>query len=206
MNHSIVIGIAGGTGSGKTSVAKSLVKDFSEGQTVIIEQDWYYKNLPSYDPESIRNWNFDHPDAIEFDLLISQLRALKDGQSIEVPQYDYSTHSRKLNTRVIRPHRVIIIEGILIMNEMDVRDLMDIKVFVDTEADIRFIRRLKRDIRDRKRSLDTVIDQYYRTVRPMHESFVETSKRYADIIIPRGAHNKVAVDLLETKIRTLLQQ
>ncbi|MCK5519567.1 MAG: uridine kinase [Candidatus Marinimicrobia bacterium] len=205
MTQPIIIGIAGGTGSGKTSVAKALVKDFIKGQTIIIEQDWYYKNLPDYEPETIKNWNFDHPNAIEFDLLIKDLKKLKAKESIEVPQYDYSTHSRKKETRRIDSHPVIIIEGILIMNESPIRDLMDIKIFVDTEADIRFIRRLKRDINKRKRTLESVIDQYYRTVRPMHESFVENSKRFADIIIPRGAHNKVAVDLLKTKIRTLLE-
>jgi len=204
MTGSIIIGIAGGTGSGKTSVAKAIVKDFSEGQTIIIEQDWYYKNLPDYEPETVKSWNFDHPDAIEFDRLIRDLMTLKSGKAVQVPQYDYAHHRRLDETRSIQPHRVIIIEGILIMNEAAVRDLMDIKVFVDTEADIRFIRRLKRDVKERQRTLDTVIDQYYRSVRPMHESFVETSKRYADVIIPRGAHNRVAVDLLETKIRTLL--
>lgn len=206
MSGPIIIGIAGGTGSGKTSVAKALIKDFKPGQTIIIEQDWYYKNLPNYEENTIKNWNFDHPDAIEFDLLVKDLHRLKSGKAIEVPQYDYSTHSRKATTRTIQAHPIILIEGILIMNEMEIRDLMDIKVFVDTEADIRFIRRLKRDVRERQRTLDTVIDQYFRTVRPMHESFVESSKRYADIIIPRGSHNKVAVDLLETKMRTLLNE
>lgn len=201
----ILIGIAGGTGSGKTSVAKALVRDYQEGDTIIIEQDWYYRDLPRKEPEFVKTWNFDHPDAIEFEGLADALRELRCGNAIQVPQYDYTTHSRRKETRAIEPHRVVIVEGILVLWEPRIRDMLDIRIFVDTDADIRFIRRLRRDINDRGRSLDNVIDQYFKTVRPSHETFVEPSKRYADVIVPEGSHNKVAIDLLRTKISTLLQ-
>jgi uridine kinase len=203
--NTILIGIAGGTGSGKTSVAKALTRDFKKGETIILEQDWYYRNLPRKEPDFIKKWNFDHPDAIEFEGLAAALKELKAGQTIQVPQYDYASHSRKEESLTIQPHRVVIVEGILILWEPRIRDLLDIRIFVDTDADIRFIRRLTRDIEDRGRSLQNVIDQYYKTVRPSHETFVEPSKRYADVIIPEGSSNKVAIDLLRTKISTLLK-
>ncbi|HDR05228.1 MAG TPA: uridine kinase [Candidatus Marinimicrobia bacterium] len=203
--NTILIGIAGGTGSGKTSVAKALARDFKNGETVILEQDWYYRNLPRSEPDFVKNWNFDHPDAIEFEGLAAALKELKLGQTIQAPQYDYTSHSRKEESLSIQPHRVVIVEGILILWEPRVRDLLDIRIFVDTDADIRFIRRLTRDIEDRGRSLQNVIEQYYKTVRPSHETFVEPSKRYADVIIPEGSSNKVAIDLLRTKITTLLK-
>ncbi len=204
-SHTILIGIAGGTGSGKTSVAKALARDFKKGETIILEQDWYYRNLPRKEPDFVKSWNFDHPDAIEFEGLAAALKELKGGQTIQVPQYDYASHSRKEESLTILPHRVVIVEGILILWEPRIRDLLDIRIFVDTDADIRFIRRLKRDIEDRGRSLENVIEQYYKTVRPSHETFVEPSKRYADVIIPEGSSNKVAIDLLRTKISTLLK-
>lgn len=201
----IVIGIAGGSGSGKTSVAKALLKDLHLGGAVIIEQDWYYKDL-SYLPHNERSkWNFDHPDSVEFDLLIEDLTKMRAGKTVEVPQYNYVTHSRTPETLTIEPQKVIIVEGIMVLYDPRVRELLDIKIFVDTNTDIRFIRRLKRDIYERGRAIDNVIDQYMQTVRPMHETFVEPSKRFADIIIPEGGKNKVAIDLFRTKISTLLQ-
>lgn len=204
MEKNIIIGIAGGSGSGKTSVAKALVKDMHLNGTVIIEQDWYYKDLAHLPQEERMKWNFDHPNSVEFDLLIRDLKKMLNGETVEVPQYNYVTHSRAKETLTIKPQKVILVEGIMVLYEPKLRNLLDIKIFVDTDTDIRFIRRLKRDIYKRGRAIDNVIDQYMQTVRPMHETFVEPSKRYADIIVPEGGHNKVAIDLLRTKIRSLL--
>jgi uridine kinase len=206
MNKNIIIGIAGGTGSGKTSVAKALVKDLHLNGAVIIEQDWYYKDLSHLPLEDRLKWNFDHPDSVEFDLLKKDLKAMSEGKVVKVPQYNYVTHSRAADTLTVRPQKVVIVEGIMVLYEPSLRELLDIKLFVDAPADIRFIRRLKRDIYERGRAIDNVIDQYMQTVRPMHEIFVEPSKRFADIIIPEGAKNKVAIDLLRTKISSLVQQ
>ena len=204
MKKNIIIGIAGGSGSGKTSVAKALVKDMHLNGTVIIEQDWYYKDLAHLPQEERMKWNFDHPNSVEFDLLISDLKKMLNNETVEVPQYNYVTHSRSKETLTIKPQKVILVEGIMVLYEPKLRDLLDIKIFVDTDTDIRFIRRLKRDIYKRGRAIDNVIDQYMQTVRPMHETFVEPSKRFADIIVPEGGHNKVAIDLLRTKITSLL--
>ncbi|MBN2781143.1 MAG: uridine kinase [Candidatus Marinimicrobia bacterium] len=204
MNKNIVIGIAGGSGSGKTSVAKALVKDMHLNGAVIIEQDWYYLDLSHLPQEERMKWNFDHPDSVEFDLLIRDLKAMREGKTVKVPQYNYVTHSRAKETLTVAPQKVVIVEGILVLYEPQLRDLLDIKIFVDTDMDIRFIRRLKRDIYERGRAIDNVINQYMRTVRPMHETFVEPSKRFADIIVPEGGKNKVAIDLLRTKIASLL--
>ncbi|MFO7840660.1 MAG: uridine kinase [Fidelibacterota bacterium] len=205
MKENIIIGIAGGTGSGKTSVARALVKDLHLNGAVIIEQDWYYKDLSYLQKDERLKWNFDHPDSVEFDLLVRDLKAMSDGKTVKVPQYNYVTHSRTKETLTVNPQKVIIIEGILVLYEPALLELLDIKLFVDTPADIRFIRRLKRDIYERGRAIDNVINQYMKTVRPMHEIFVEPSKRYADIIIPEGGKNKVAIDLLRTKISTLVK-
>ncbi len=205
MEKNLIIGIAGGSGSGKTSVAKALVKDMHLNGTIIIEQDWYYKDLAHLPQEERMKWNFDHPNSVEFDLLIKDLRAIVSGKTIEVPQYNYVTHSRTKETLTISPQKVIIVEGIMVLYEPSLRELLDIKLFVDTDPDIRFIRRLKRDIYKRGRAIDNVIDQYMQTVRPMHETFVEPSKRFADVIIPEGGKNKVAIDLLRTKITSLLK-
>ncbi|MCD6336755.1 MAG: uridine kinase [Candidatus Marinimicrobia bacterium] len=205
MGKNLIIGIAGGSGSGKTSVAKALVKDMHLNGTIIIEQDWYYKDLAHLPQEERMKWNFDHPNSVEFDLLIKDLRAIVSGKTIEVPQYNYVTHSRTKETLTISPQKVIIVEGIMVLYEPSLRELLDIKLFVDTDPDIRFIRRLKRDIYKRGRAIDNVIDQYMQTVRPMHETFVEPSKRFADVIIPEGGKNKVAIDLLRTKITSLLK-
>lgn len=204
MEKNIIIGIAGGSGSGKTSVAKALVKDMHLNGTVIIEQDWYYKDLAHLPQEERMKWNFDHPNSVEFDLLIRDLKRMLNSETVEVPQYNYVTHSRAKETLTIKPQKVILVEGIMVLYEPKLRNLLDIKIFVDTDADIRFIRRLKRDIYKRGRAIDNVIDQYMQTVRPMHETFVEPSKRFADIIVPEGGHNKVAIDLLRTKITSLL--
>ena len=205
MGNNIIIGIAGGSGSGKTSVAKALVKDMHLNGTVIIEQDWYYKDLAHLPQEERMKWNFDHPDSVEFDLLIKDLNAMVRGETVDVPQYNYVTHSRAKETLTITPQKVIIVEGIMVLYEAKLRELLDIKLYVDTDPDIRFIRRLKRDIYKRGRAIDNVIDQYMQTVRPMHETFVEPSKRFADVIIPEGGRNKVAIDLLRTKISSLLK-
>lgn len=204
MGKSIIIGIAGGSGSGKTSAAKALVKDLHLNGAVIIEQDWYYKDLSHLPQEERMKWNFDHPNSVEFDLLIRDLQAMRNGETVDVPQYNYVTHSRTKETLSISPQKVIIVEGIMVLYEPKLRELLNIKIFVDTPADIRFIRRLKRDIYKRGRALDNVIDQYMQTVRPMHETFVEPSKRFADVIIPEGGKNKVAIDLFRTKISSLL--
>ncbi|MBW6458605.1 MAG: uridine kinase [FCB group bacterium] len=202
----ILIGIAGGSGSGKSSVAKALVKDMHLNGAVIIEQDWYYKDLAHLPLEKRKKWNFDHPDSVEFEMLIADLKAMTEGKTVKVPQYNYVTHSRAEETLTVLPQKVIIVEGIMVLYEPKLRELLDIKIFVDTEMDIRFIRRLKRDIFERGRAIDNVINQYMQTVRPMHETFVEPSKRFADIIVPEGGKNKVAIDLLRTKISTLLAQ
>ncbi len=205
MDKTIVIGIAGGSGSGKTSVAKALVKDLHLNGAVIIEQDWYYKDLSHLPHDERAKWNFDHPDSVEFDLLIKDINRMKAGEEVEFPQYNYVTHSRSEETKKFAPQKVIIVEGIMVLYEPKLREMLDIKIFVDTDADIRFIRRMKRDIYKRGRALDNVTDQYMQTVRPMHETFVEPSKRYADVIIPEGGKNKVAIDLFRTKIATLLK-
>ncbi|MEA3392026.1 MAG: uridine kinase [Candidatus Marinimicrobia bacterium] len=205
MENNIIIGIAGGSGSGKTSVAKALVKDMHLNGTVIIEQDWYYKDLAHLPQEERMKWNFDHPDSVEFDLLIKDLETMVRGETVDVPQYNYVTHSRAKETLTITPQKVIIVEGIMVLYGAKLRNLLDIKLYVDTDPDIRFIRRLKRDIYKRGRAIDNVIDQYMQTVRPMHETFVEPSKRFADVIIPEGGRNKVAIDLLRTKISSLLK-
>ena len=200
----ILIGIAGGTGSGKTSIAKKLLEEYGNGDVVVIEQDAYYRDISNITMEDRHLQNFDHPDAIDIELFNQQLISLIKGQIVEVPIYDFSTHSRLKDTKTVHPHRVIIVEGILTLHYTILRELMDIKVFVDTPNDIRFIRRISRDIDKRNRTVDSVIDQYLKTVRPMHEQFVEPSKYFADIIIPEGSKNKVAIDLIRTKINSIL--
>ena len=200
----ILIGIAGGTGSGKTSIAKKLLEEYGNGDVVVIEQDAYYRDISNITMEDRHLQNFDHPDAIDIELFNQQLISLIKGQIVAVPIYDFSTHSRLKDTKTVHPHRVIIVEGILTLHYTILRELMDIKVFVDTPNDIRFIRRISRDIDKRNRTVESVIDQYLKTVRPMHEQFVEPSKYFADIIIPEGSKNKVAIDLIRTKINSIL--
>jgi len=202
--NAILIGIAGGTGSGKTKVARRLMEDMGPKEVTIIDQDSYYRNLSHLSFEERAAQNFDHPDAIDTPLLLEHLQALLRGEAIERPIYNFKEHLRGEETIRVEPHVFYILEGILILTYPELRALMDIKVFVDTDADIRFIRRLKRDMNSRGRTMESVIQQYKSTVRPMHLDFVEPSKRYADIIIPEGGYNHVAVDLLRTKIRSLL--
>lgn len=196
----ILIGIAGGTGSGKTTIARALVKEYGKGEVVILEQDAYYRDLSDLPLKARSQTNFDHPDSIDIDLFIEHLKKLLKKEIIQKPVYDFTTHTRRLETREIHPHRVVIVEGILVLHWPAIRELLDIKVYVETPADIRFIRRLKRDIDDRGRTTHSVINQYLDTVRHMHEQFVEPSKFYADIIIPEGGQNTVAINLLRTKI------
>ncbi len=202
----ILIGIAGGTGSGKTLVANNIYNELGSDRVVILCQDSYYKDLSHLSPEERNAQNFDHPDAIDSELLIEQIKTLLQGKSIQQPIYDFVTHTRKKETKTIGPHTIIVLEGILILDNPDLRDLMDIKIYVDTDPDIRFIRRLRRDILERGRSLESVIQQYEESVRPMHLQFVEPSKRFADIIIPEGGYNRVAIDLIKTKIEALLRE
>jgi len=201
----ILIGIAGGSGSGKTSIAQRIEEDLGPERVLILKQDSYYKELSHLSFEERATRNFDHPDAFDHDLLIAQLKSLLAGNFVEMPVYDFTKHTRSPETKKIGGHRIIVVEGILILDDPRLRELMDIKVYVDTDPDVRFIRRLRRDTQDRGRSMDSVIEQYETTVRPMHLLFVEPTKRYADIIIPEGGFNIVAIDLLKTKIRSVLE-
>ncbi|MFQ5744810.1 MAG: uridine kinase [Acidobacteriota bacterium] len=199
-----VIGVAGGTCSGKTTVVQRIVKALGSGEVTVIEHDSYYRDHPELSLEERASLNFDHPDALETDLLVGHLGELLDGHPVTIPVYDFSTHERQAGSESMLPRKAIIVVGILVLVDPALRQLMDIKVFVDTDADIRFIRRLQRDIAERGRTMESVIEQYVSTVKPMHEEFVEPSKRYADLIIPQGGHNRVAVDMLLTKIRSIV--
>ena len=201
----LVIGIAGGSGSGKTSVTKSIYDVFKEHSVVVIEQDYYYKDQSHLKFEERLETNYDHPLAFDTDLLIHHVETLLDRKLVEKPVYDYSLHTRSEETIIIEPKDVIILEGILVLEDAKLRDLMDIKLFVDTDADLRIIRRIMRDINERGRTIESVIEQYLTVVRPMHNQFIEPTKRYADIIIPEGGHNQVAIDLMVTKIKTILE-
>jgi uridine kinase len=201
----VVIGVAGGTGSGKTTVAHEVLKRAGTEQISLIQHDAYYKDLSNLPEAQRAMFNFDHPDALDNELLIAHLYELKAGHPIDMPVYDFTTHTRTGQTKRVEPHRVILVEGILILADESLRRLMEVKIYVDTDADIRFIRRLQRDIAERGRTMDSVIHQYLATVRPMHLEFVETSKRYADIIIPEGGFNEVAIEMIATRIRALLE-
>lgn len=200
----IVIGVAGGTGSGKTTVVREIAKDFSDEQVLVIQHDSYYRDQGHLSLKERGEVNYDHPQVLETDLLVRHLEELIEGKSVQVPVYNFATHCRESAVRLVHPRKVVIVDGILILADESLRSMMDIKVFVDTDADIRFIRRLKRDIAERERTVESVIRQYLETVKPMHEEFVEPSKRYADIIIPEGGFNQVAVDMLMTKIRCIV--
>ena len=201
---SMIIGISGGTGSGKTTVAQKIIAPVGNDNVVYLQQDSYYRNLGDMPLDLRHRVNYDHPDAFDTDLLINHLEALRAGESIEQPIYDYPTHSRSSATIHVGPRPVIIVEGILVFVNSQMRALMDLKIFVDTDADIRFIRRLDRDVHERGRTVESVIVQYTTTVRPMHLQFVEPSKRYADIIIPEGGFNDVGIDLITGKIKSFL--
>ncbi|MGQ9517605.1 MAG: uridine kinase [Anaerolineae bacterium] len=204
--RSIVIGVAGGTGSGKTTVANEILRRVGEENIAYIQHDAYYRDLSHLPPEERMKVNFDHPDSLETDLMIRHIRQLLAGQPAEIPVYDFTQHVRTQSTRRVEPRPIILIEGILIFVDPALRQLMDVRIYVDTDADIRFIRRLQRDIQERGRSLESVIRQYMETVRPMHLEFVEPSKRYADIIIPEGGYNVVALDMIVARIRALLAE
>ncbi len=205
MKKPIIIGIAGGSASGKTSVARKLVKNFDDDKTVaIIRQDDYYRDQSHMPFQERLKTNYDHPDAFDNELLIRQIDELASGKSVEKPTYDYVNHTRSTITEIVHPSDVLILEGLFVLEDEEIRKRLDMKIFIDTDADIRFIRRLKRDVRDRGRTIESVCDQYMNTVRVMHEAFVEPSKRKADIIIPEGSHNEVAMDLLLTKISSII--
>ena len=205
MKKPIIIGIAGGSASGKTSVARKLVKNFDDDKTVtIIRQDDYYRDQSHMPFQERLKTNYDHPDAFDNELLIRQIDELASGKSVEKPTYDYVNHTRSNITEIVHPSDVLILEGLFVLEDEEIRKRLDMKIFIDTDADIRFIRRLKRDVRDRGRTIESVCDQYMNTVRVMHEAFVEPSKRKADVIIPEGSHNEVAMDLLLTKISSII--
>jgi uridine kinase len=204
--RSFVIGICGGTGSGKTTITNRLSSALSGDGVLVLQQDHYYKDLSHLPPAERTRRNFDHPDALDTPLFVEHVRRLREGHAVERPMYDFTQHRRLEQTERLEPRRAVIVEGILIFENAALRDLMDLKIFVDTDADLRFIRRLLRDIRERGRTLDSVVEQYTATVRPMHLEFVEPSKRYADIIIPEGGHNEVGIDLLIQKVRSLLAE
>ena len=200
----MLIGISGGTGSGKTTVANRILESVSACEVVFIQQDSYYRNIEDLPLDYRQVANFDHPDALDNDLLVRHVRMLKAGEAIELPIYDFKTNTRAMETRLVEPKPIVIVEGILVFVDARLLEQMDIKVFVDTPDDIRFIRRLRRDIAERGRTLESVIEQYVETVRPMHMQFVEPSKRHADVIIPEGGHNLVSIDLISGKIRERL--
>lgn len=202
----MIIGISGGTGSGKTTVAQKIINSVGGDNVVFLQHDSYYRNLGDMPMELRHKVNFDHPDALDTDLMMNHIEALRAGESIEQPTYDYATHSRRSETVHVNPRPVIIVEGILVFVNPKMRALMELKIFVDTDADIRFIRRLDRDVHERGRTVESVISQYTTVVRPMHLQFVEPSKRYADIIIPEGGHNEVGIDLITGKIKSILER
>ncbi len=204
-NKTLLIGISGGTGSGKSTVTKKLVELIKEENVAVIEEDSYYKDQSNISFEERVKTNYDHPFAFDNKLLIEHLKDLKSGKSIEKPLYDFELHNRKKETLLVEAKEVVILEGILILSEEEIRDLLDIKVFVDTDSDVRIIRRILRDIKERGRSLDSVIYQYMKTVRPAHLQFIEPSKKYADIIIPEGGYNDVAIDLIYQKIKSIIE-
>ncbi|MCI5649038.1 MAG: uridine kinase [Fusicatenibacter sp.] len=203
MKENLIIGIAGGSGSGKTTLTNQIAKQFPE-QVTVIKHDNYYKAHNDMDYEERSRLNYDHPNAFDTELMIRHLIALKKGESIECPVYDYTVHNRSKNTITVVPNKVIIVEGILIFENQELCDLMDIRIFVDTDADLRIIRRIQRDVMERARSLESVINQYLQTVKPMHEQYVEPSKKNANIIVPEGGYNQPAMEMIRNHIKTYL--
>jgi len=206
MPSSFVIGVGGGSGSGKTTVVRRIVDSLGPEQVTLLQHDRYYRDRNDLRLEERAALNYDHPNSLETDLLVRHVQDLKKGKPVDVPAYDFTRHARLSETETFQPRRALIVEGILVLTDAALRDLMDIKVFVDTDSDTRFIRRLQRDVAERGRTMESVIDQYQGTVKPMHLEFVEPSKRYADVIIPLGGHNTVAVDLLLTMLRSVVAQ
>jgi uridine kinase len=200
----VIIGVAGGSGSGKTTVVREIIRKLGKQQVTVIHHDSYYRDVSELTFEERTRINYDHPNSLETPLLVEHLNGLKMGMPAQVPVYDFADHNRTGETVTAQARKVVIVDGLLILWDADLRAMMDIKVYVDTDADLRFIRRLTRDIHERGRSADSVIEQYTTTVRPMHLEFVEPSKRYADVIIPDGGFNKVGVDMLLTKIKSVL--
>lgn len=205
-NPILIIGVAGGTASGKTTVVEAILDRVGRERIAFIQHDSYYKDLSHLPLEERRQFNFDHPDALDTPLLIQHLQELRQGRSVEVPHYDFATYCRLPETRTVHPCPVVIVEGILILTEPALRTLIDLKLYVDTDADLRLIRRIKRDIAERGRTLESVVEQYLATVRPMHLEFVEPSKRYADVIIPQGGQNVAALELVAARVLSLLDQ
>ncbi|WP_458701064.1 uridine kinase [Sulfurospirillum sp. 1307] len=204
MKNSIFVGVAGGSGSGKTTVASNLIKAFSKSDAVLIEQDSYYREIKNKSLEERAQTNFDHPDAIEFELLEKHLKELKNFKPIKKPVYDFTTHLRKKETVVVNPAKIVIVEGILVLAVPEIRNMFDVKIFVDTDADEMLLRRVQRDITERGRTFESVKEQYLRTVKPMYLEFCEPSKRYADIIIPRGGENEIATNMVIAKLQRYL--
>ena len=196
----LVIGVAGGSGSGKTTVVRKIIESVGENSINLVQHDAYYRDLSHMNAEDRAKQNFDHPASLQTELMVRHVQALKKGFAVEIPKYDFSNHVRKTETWTLRPRKVVLLDGILIFSEKSLLDLMDIKIFVDTDSDIRLLRRLQRDILDRGRTLESVIKQYERYVRPMHLEFVEPSKRHADMIIPRGGQNKIALEMITARI------
>lgn len=206
MDRPIIIGVAGGTASGKTTVSRKIVEQIGPERLAYIEHDAYYRDLSHLPLEQRREFNFDHPDALEDELLIAHLETLLQGQPVQIPVYDFATYVRTDRLERIEPKRVILVAGILIFVNKELREMMDIKIYVDAPADLRFIRRLMRDLSERGRTVENVIDQYLQTVRPMHMEFVEPSKRYADVIIPRGGQNIKAIEMVVAQIQRMLDK
>lgn len=204
MSKPLLIGITGGTGSGKSTVSKAICDSLPKKNILILEQDSYYKDQSHLSFEERTGTNYDHPFAFDTELLISHLKMLIDNKPIDKPLYDFTVHNRKKETQRLEPTDVIILEGILVLDSPDLRNLLDIKIFVDTDTDVRLIRRIVRDMKERGRTLDSVIKQYIEVVKPMHNDFIEPTKRYADIIIPEGGYNKVAIDIMVTKVKSIL--
>ena len=200
----VIIGVAGGSGSGKTTVVREIIRNLGRHDVTVIHHDSYYRDVSDLSLEERTRINYDHPNSLETALLVAHLNMLRAGEAVQVPVYDFAQHNRVEETVTADPRKVVIVDGLLILWDAELRRMMDIKVFVDTDADLRFIRRLKRDIQERGRTAESVIDQYTATVRPMHLEFVEPSKRYADIILPDGGYNLVGVDMLLTKIKSVL--
>ena len=202
----LLIGVAGGSGSGKTTVVREIIRSLGPDQVAVIHHDSYYRDLAHLPLQERLGINYDHPDSLETELLVQHLVELRGGKAVQVPVYDFTAHARSTELQPTDPRKVIIVDGLFVLFDRSLRELMDIKLFVDTDPDLRFIRRLTRDVRERGRSADSVIDQYIATVRPMHLEFVEPSKRYADVILPEGGFNRVALDMLTTKIRAVLSE